>query len=58
MRALIILVSLNRRRWAAIESHSQVDEDLTGSRFGHVKINDLGRDLARLVVDTCLVGAW
>lgn len=44
--------------WAAIESDLQVDEDLAGSRLGHVEINDLGRDLAWLVVDTCLVGAW
>lgn len=40
------------------KSHLQVDEDLAGSRFGHIKINDLSRDLARLVVDTCLICAW
>ena len=38
--------------------YSQVDEDLASSRLRHVEINDLGRDLAGFVVDTCLVGAW
>ena len=42
----------------SVELHLQVDKDLAGSRLGHVEINDLGRDLAGFVVDTCLVGAW
>lgn len=53
-----MLVSLMTVMWAAIGAHLQVDEDLTGSRLGHVEINDLGRDLAGLVVDACLVCAW
>ena len=55
---LIMLVSLKTVMWAAIGAHLQVDEDLTGSRLGHVEINDLSRDLAGLVVDACLVCAW
>lgn len=58
MGALIVIVSPKTVMWAAIESHLQVDEDLAGSGLGHLEINDLGRDLAWLVVDTCLVGAW
>lgn len=58
MGALNILISFQMRRQAAIDCHLQVDEDLAGSRFGHVKIDDLGRDLAGLVVDACLVSAW
>lgn len=58
MSALILLVSLEMRRRVVIDFNLQVDKDLAGSRLGHVEINDLGRDLAGLVIDTCLVGTW
>jgi hypothetical protein len=37
--------------------YAQVDEHFAGTRLGHVKINDFGRDLAGLIVDACFVGA-
>lgn len=55
---MILLVSLEMRRRVVIDFNLQVDKDLAGSRLGHVEINDLGRDLAGLVIDTCLVGTW
>ena len=42
----------------AFGRYEQVDEHLAGTGLGHVEINDFGRDLARLVVHTSLVGAW
>lgn len=55
---LVVLVSPKSLMWTAIKSDLQVDKDLAGSRLGHIEVNDLGRNLAGLVVDTCLVGAW
>lgn len=52
------IVSLKIARQVVFECHLQVDEDLAGSRLRHIEINDLGRDLAWLVVNTCLVGTW
>ena len=45
-------------RQVVLECHLQIDKDLAGSRLRHIEINDLGRDLAGLVVNTCLVSAW
>lgn len=36
----------------------QVDEDFTWPWLGHVELDDLGRDLAWLIVDGCLVLLW
>lgn len=34
---------------------SQLDQDISCGRFWCVELDDLGRDLARLVIDDCLV---
>ena len=62
--AVVLLVGVSllclgiRVLGGACGRYEQVDEHLAGTGLGHVEINDFGRDLARLVVHTSLVGAW
>lgn len=36
----------------------QINQHFTRSRFGHGKVNDLGRDGAGLIKDSGLVSLW